>query len=78
MSGSRYENTSISDAYNLSLIHISTSNAYEYNNSTWGDVLTSYNGQSITYDELGNPLTYRDGISMTWKNGCLLYTSRCV
>ncbi len=51
-----------------------TSNAYEYNNSNWGDVLTSYNGQSITYDEIGNPLTYRDGISMTWKNGRQLAT----
>ena len=46
-----------------------TSNAYEYNNSNWGDVLTSYNGQNITHDEIGNPLTYRDGMSMTWKNG---------
>ena len=51
-----------------------TSNAYEYNNSNWGDVLTSYNGQSITYDEIGNPLTYRDGMSMTWKNGRQLAT----
>ena len=50
------------------------SNAYEYNNSNWGDVLTSYNGQSITYDEIGNPLTYRDGMSMTWKNGRQLAT----
>ena len=51
-----------------------TSNAYEYNNSNWGDVLTSYNGQTITYDEIGNPLTYRDGMSMTWKNGRQLAT----
>ena len=51
-----------------------TSNAYEYNNSNWGDVLTSYNGQNITYDEIGNPLTYRDGMSMTWKNGRQLAT----
>ena len=51
-----------------------TSNAYEYNNSNWGDVLTSYNGQSITYDEIGNPLTYRDGMLMTWKNGRQLAT----
>ena len=28
--------------------------------------MTSYNGQSITYDEIGNPLTYRDGMTMTW------------
>jgi RHS repeat-associated protein len=51
-----------------------TSNDYEYNNSNWGDVLTSYNGQNITYDEIGNPLTYRDGMSMTWKNGRQLAT----
>lgn len=51
-----------------------TSNEYEYNNSNWGDVLTSYNGQNITYDEIGNPLTYRDGMSMTWKNGRQLTT----
>ena len=50
------------------------SNAYEYNNSNWGDVLTSYNGQNITCDEIGNPLTYRDGMSMTWKNGRQLAT----
>ena len=51
-----------------------TSNAYEYNNSNWGDVLTSYNDQNITHDEIGNPLTYRDGMSMTWKNGRQLAT----
>ena len=28
--------------------------------------MTSYNDQSITYDEIGNPLTYRDGMTMTW------------
>nr|WP_303252873.1 RHS repeat-associated core domain-containing protein [uncultured Ruminococcus sp.] len=49
-----------------------TSNDYEYNNSNWGDVLTSYNGQSITYDEIGNPLTYRDGMSFEWENGRIL------
>ena len=55
-----------------------TSNAYEYNNSNWGDVLTSYNGQNITYDEIGNPLTYRDGMSMTWKTADSLQHSQMV
>ena len=32
-------------------------------------MLTSYNGQTITYDAIGNPLSYRDGISLTWQNG---------
>jgi RHS repeat-associated protein len=31
--------------------------------------MTSYDGQSITYDEKGNPWTYRDGLSFTWANG---------
>jgi RHS repeat-associated protein len=31
--------------------------------------MTSYDGQTITYDAIGNPLTYRDGLSFTWANG---------
>ncbi len=42
---------------------------YTYGKSTWGDLLTNFNGQNITYDQIGNPLNYRDGITMTWKNG---------
>ena len=32
-------------------------------------LLTSYNGQTITYDAIGNPLQYRDGYNFTWSNG---------
>src|SRR5699024_8916845 len=35
---------------------------YQYDNTNWKDLLTSYDGQAITYDEIGNPLQYRDGI----------------
>ena len=35
----------------------------------WADVLTGYNGQKFTYDEIGNPLTYRDGMGFTWQYG---------
>ncbi len=42
---------------------------YQYDDSNWTDKLTSYNGQAITYDSIGNPLTYRDGMTMTWQNG---------
>ncbi len=35
----------------------------------WKDLLTSYNGQTITYDGAGNPLSYRDGMSCTWELG---------
>ena len=43
--------------------------SYAYGNAKWKDLMTTYNGQSITYDGVGNPLTYRDGMTMTWVNG---------
>ena len=39
---------------------------YVYGNSDWKDLLTEYDGDSITYDAIGNPLAYRDGMSFTW------------
>mgnify|MGYP003293512885 CR=1 FL=1 len=44
-------------------------NTYTYGNSSWGDQLTSYNGTTITYDAIGNPLTYGNGYknyTFTW------------
>jgi len=41
--------------------------AYVYD-ATWKDKLISYNGKGITYDAIGNPLTY-DGWAFTWKAG---------
>ena len=35
----------------------------------WKDLLTSYDGNAITYDTIGNPLTYHDGTTFTWQNG---------
>ena len=46
---------------------------YAYGDATWKDLLTSYNGQSITYDTIGNPLSYR-GMTLTWANGRQLST----
>lgn len=36
-----------------------------------GDLLTAYNGHTITYDANGNPLSYYNGTryTFTWKNG---------
>ena len=39
--------------------------SYAYGNAKWKDLMTTYNGQSISYDGVGNPLTYRDGMTMT-------------
>ena len=42
--------------------------SYTYGNAAWGDLLTAYDGQPITYDGLGNPTSYR-GWTMTWQGG---------
>ena len=39
---------------------------YGYGNSQWKDQLTSYNGQSITYDASGNPINYL-GATLVWE-----------
>ena len=39
---------------------------YTYGNSSWKDQLTSYNGQSITYDASGNPTSYL-GAALVWE-----------
>ena len=31
--------------------------------------MTKYNGTAITYDAMGNPLSYRDSMRFTWENG---------
>ena len=42
---------------------------YTYGDSGWKDLLTAYDGQTITYDAVGNPLSYRNGMSFTWEHG---------
>ena len=39
---------------------------YTYNDSTWKDLLTSYNGTNITYDTIGNP-TAIGSKTLTWQ-----------
>ena len=41
---------------------------YTYGNTNWKDQLTAYNGKGITYDEIGNPISY-DGNTYTWERG---------
>ena len=42
--------------------------AYSYTDSNWKDKLTAYDGQTITYDAIGNPLN--DGTwTYTWEKG---------
>jgi hypothetical protein len=41
--------------------------SYSYGDSGWKDLLISYDDQAITSDEIGNPLSYRDGMKFTWE-----------
>ncbi|WDU83820.1 RHS repeat domain-containing protein [Caloramator sp. Dgby_cultured_2] len=41
---------------------------YTYDDSNWKDKLTSFDGKTITYDAIGNPLSY-DGYIFTWEEG---------
>ena len=45
---------------------VTTTNTLGYSDSQWGDLLTSYNGTAITYDGIGNPLSYYNGSSYTF------------
>ena len=49
-------------------------NTYSYTDSDWGDLLTSFNGVQITYDEIGNPLSYYNGsnYTFTWQGRRLM------
>ena len=40
--------------------------AYTYGNTEWKDLLTAYNGTSISYDTIGNPLNWINGETFTW------------
>ncbi len=71
-----YTNVTSSD---LSTATQGTAIIYGYGDSNWSDKLTSYNGQTISYDASGNPTSYR-GETVTWngrlmtsytKDGCL-------
>ncbi len=41
---------------------------YSYENPLWGDVLTAYNGQPVTYDAMGN-ITSLEGDTYIWTAG---------
>ena len=43
-----------------------STHTYGYATDSWKDRLTSYNGSTITYDAIGNPLTYNNGSAYTF------------
>lgn len=46
-----------------------TVNNYTYGDSNWEDKLTKFNDKNITYDEIGNPTTIGQNITLNWING---------
>lgn len=44
---------------------------YGYDTGNWGDLLISFNGQSIAYDGIGNPKTW-NGNALTWQGRRLM------
>ena len=56
-------------AYTTGTLGTATSTEnYTYGNSSWGDQLTKVGTTSITYDAIGNPLTYGDTFYV-WESG---------
>ena len=50
--------------------------SYGYTSTNgWGDQLTSFGGNAITYDANGNPVQYYNGFDFTWVNGTELATA---
>ena len=61
-------------AYTTGSLGSATSSAgYSYGDSSWGDLLTSWNGVSFSYDNIGN-LTSDGSYTYTWEHGRELST----
>ena len=58
----------------LSTATVGETKSYTYD-TTWTDKLTSFGGESIVYDEIGNPTTYR-GATLTWDGRQLMSYSK--
>ena len=54
-----------------------TTHSYTYGDTDWKDLLTAFNGQTITNDAIGNPTSYYNGTrwNFTWVNGRTLATA---
>ena len=71
LSAKKYSGTGFSYPSQTSYGTLISTETYGYTDASWKDLLTSYNGTSITYDAIGNPLSYYNGQSytFTWEKG---------
>lgn len=54
---------------NMTNDDIIKTDTYQYSNNNWEDQLTKFNDINITYDEIGNPITIGNNITLGWING---------
>ena len=59
--------------YELNSFNLISSQKYKYEDNTFGDRLTNFNGEIITYDNYGNPISIGNKL-LTWINGDELNT----
>ena len=68
-----YGNILSKKTYTYNTTTLLDEDTYEYNNSNWQDLLTKFNNESITYDNIGNPTSIGNK-TLTWMNGRELAT----
>lgn len=68
----QYGNILSKKLYDLNTNHLLNEKKYEYKNTNWIDQLTKCDNKPLTYDEIGNLLTY-DDIRLSWINGRQLH-----
>ena len=71
LSAKKYSGTGFSYPSQTSYGTLLSTETYGYTDASWKDLLTSYNGTTITHDAIGNPLSYNNGQSytFTWERG---------
>ena len=63
-----YGNILSKKIYTYNTTNLVKEDKYEYTNSNWQDLLTKFNNDTITYDEIGNP-TSIGNVALNWMNG---------
>ncbi len=58
----------LSKLYSLDGETVDTVN-YGYTDTVWKDRLTSFDGNNIAYDTIGNPLNWTNGETLSWQHG---------
>ncbi len=63
-----YGNILSKKTYTYNTTNLIKEDTYTYGNSNWQDLLTKFNNDTITYDEIGNP-TSIGNVALNWMNG---------